>query len=185
MKQQTVYVIASILGLAFGVTLLSAQGRSDLGVAEYTDAGDLVYPDNVESWIVMGASLGADYNGAVFDPQNPGAFGVVQMEPSAYRYFVENREYADGTMFLLTFFAAESNSDPQLAGFVQGDPRGREIHVIDGDRFVEGRGFFPFREPGGSAGKIPDGSECVRCHTAEGDFDATFIQFYPTIRNLL
>ena len=184
MKKHEASALA-ILAAALVALSLSAQDANDLGVARYTPLGELVYPDDLDSWIVMGASLGADYNGEAFDPENPGIIGVVQMEPNAYRYFLENREYADGTMFLLSFFAAESKSQPQLAGFVQGNLRGQEIHVIDAERFGEGRAFFVYSEQGGSAAKVPDGSECVRCHTAEGDYNATFTQFYPAIRDLL
>ena len=161
-----------------------AQGN--LGVAEYTTGGQLVYPDNLDEWIVMGASLGADYKEQAFDPASPGSLGMVQMEPTAYRYFLEHREYADGTMFLLSFFDARSQSDPQLQGFIQGDMRQQEIHVIDSSRFAEGRGFFVYRSRDlTSAVKMPDGSSCVQCHTAEGAYNGTFAQFYPTIRDLI
>lgn len=169
------------------ITVLCAAGlraaSTDLGVAEYTESGELVYPDDLDAWIHMGTSLGGDYDAAPFDPANPGVIGVVQMEPNAYRYFLANGKYADGTMFLLSFFEAEARSEPQLQGFVQGESRGREIHVIDRARFAEGHGFFVYGQAGGTAAKLPDGSPCIQCHSAEGDYDATFIQFYPTIRD--
>lgn len=159
--------------------------QTDLGVARYTQAGELLRPDNLDQWVMLGASLGSDYNSEAFNPEAPGVIGVVQMEPAAYRYFLENNEYADGSMFLLSFFAAEASSEPQLQGFVQGELRTREIHVIDSRRFSENRGFFMFPEGTARAAKIPDGSECVQCHEAEGGYNATFSQFYPTIRDLI
>src|SRR5688572_5552341 len=109
----------------------NAFAQIDLEVAQYTDDGELRYPGNLAEWIQTGASLGSEYSEEPFDPQNPGTIGVVQMEPSAYRYFLENSEYADGTMFLLSFYRAEGKSEPQLPGFVQGPLLTQEIHVLD------------------------------------------------------
>lgn len=166
----------------------SAFAQTNLGVAQYNADGQLVKPANLEEWIQSGASLGSDYGEGPFDAQNPGAIGVVQMEPSAYRYFTENGTYADGTMFLLSFFGAEAQSSPQLPGFVQGDMRAQEIHVIDKARFGDDSGhafyLFPVNENGPST-RIPIGNECVACHTTEGAFDGTFTQFYPRIRSRL
>lgn len=173
---------AIVLGLLF-TTLACAQ--TDLGVAQYNAEGQLLKPANLEEWIQAGASLGSDYGEGPFDPQNPGAIGVVQMEPTAYRYFMENGTYADGTMFLLSFFAAEAQSSPQLPGFVQGDMRAQEIHVIDKARFGDqlGHAFFMFPIAGPTAStRLPAGNDCVTCHTEEGAFDGTFSQFYPQVR---
>lgn len=176
---------ALVLSLLLTPAATFAQG-TDLNVAQYTESGELRYPGNLDEWIVMGASLGSEYGEVPFDAQIPGSIGMVQMEPAAYRYFLANRKYADGTMFLLSFFAAEGQSEPQLPGFVQGAMRAQEIHVIDKARFTEGRGFFLFATPQvSSSAKLPDGSECVACHNEHGDYDGTFTQFYPTIRDLL
>src|SRR5687768_9684968 len=110
--------LASLLALLFAGA--GAIAQTNLGVAQYTEGGELRYPGNLAEWIQTGASLGSEYGEAPFDPQNPGAIGVVQMEPSAYRYFLEHKTYADGTMFLLSFYRAEGKSEPQLPGFVQG-----------------------------------------------------------------
>ena len=173
-------LVPSALALVIAGTI---EAQTDLGIARYTAAGELIYPDDLDLWVMMGASLGSDYNQEAFDPANPGTIGVVQMEPNAYRYFRANGEYADGTMFLLSFFRSESKSQPQLQGFVQGDRIAQEIHVVDRNRFTEGHGFFLFPAPGTNAGKLPDGSTCIQCHSAEGRYNATFTQFYPAIRD--
>jgi hypothetical protein len=160
--------------------------QTDLGVAQYDAEGHLLKPGNLEEWIQTGASLGGDYNQGPFDPQNPGVIGVVQMEPGAYRYFMENGTYADGTMFLLTFYRAEAKSSPQLAGFVQGDVAGQEIHILDKARFDEGgHAFFMFPGDTAASTRVAAGNECVACHTSEGAFDGTFSQFYPSVRTRL
>ena len=154
--------------------------------ARYTN-GTLEFPPDSVSWVMLGADLGADYATGAFDPKNPGTIGVVQIEPSAYRYLMEHGQYADGTMLLLTFYRAEGQSDPQLRGFVQGAVTAREIHVIDRKRYPEeGRAFFVFPGDATQTGvKQPLGSQCVVCHGEHGKLDSTFAQFYPPIRQLI
>jgi hypothetical protein len=175
--------------LCFSAVLLpfQAQAQTALDLAQYNANGQLAFPEGTDEWIFLGSSLGSDYGETPFDPADPGAIGVVQMEPTAYRYFLENREYADGSMFLLSFFASEAQSSPQLPGFVQGELQAKEIHVIDSGRFAEGRGFFLFPANAGpltAVDKVADGSTCVECHMAEGKYNGTFTQFYPVIREL-
>ena len=161
--------------------------QPDLGVATYNADNQLLFPDNTDTWVHLGSSLGGDYQEGPFDPANPGTIGVVTMEPNAYRYFVENGTYADGTMMLLSFYPSEAKSSPQLAGFVQGNLSAKEIHVIDSARYGEGRGFYLYPAAamtGTASDKLPDGSACVQCHVPEGEYNGTFIQFYPTIRQL-
>lgn len=161
------------------------QAQDLVGAARYSEAGELQRPADLATWVHMGSSLGSDYREEPFDPASPGVIGVVQMEPAAYRYFLENGRYADGSMFLLSFYKAEQNSDPQLQGFVQGDLQAQEIHVIDGKRFEDGRAFFMFQDPQQtSSTALPAGNDCVQCHEAEGDYNGTFMQFYPALRAL-
>jgi hypothetical protein len=183
MKLPTRLVLLTSLGAMSGV-----HAQTDLDVARYENDNRLTFPARTYEWIHLGSSVGGEYGDEPFDPKNPGTLGVVQMEPSAYRYFQDNGEYADGSMFLLSFYTSEAESDPQLPGFVQGEMEAQEIHVIDRNRFGEGRAFYLYpgnAEPGTASNKIPDNSRCVQCHIPEGDFDGTFSQFYPPIRKRL
>jgi hypothetical protein len=176
--------IQTIPSIVFFSTLFSAAAlaQEPLNAARYDAEGHLAFPDDAATWVHAGSVLGGNYSDMPFDPAHPGTLGVVQIEPSAYAYYMEHGEYADGTMFLLSFYGAEANSRPQLSGFVQGDLRLREIHVIDKARFAEGRGFFQYENADQISTKIADGSECVSCHMNEGSLDGTFVQFYPTLR---
>jgi len=159
--------------------------QDELGIARYSVEGALQRPADLASWVHMGSSLGSDYRSDPFDPARPGVIGVVQMEPAAYRYFVENGHYADGSMFLLSFYSAETNSNPRLQGFVQGNLQAQEIHVIDAQRFADGRAFFMFRDSTqAESTALPAGNDCVQCHESEGDYNGTFMQFYPALRSL-
>ena len=37
----------------------------------------------------------------------------------------------------------------------------------------------------GFSAMLPPGNACVQCHDQHGDFNSTFVQFYPTIRDLV
>ena len=182
MKNALFLTLAALLALPAPPAFAQQPGP---GAARYNQQGELLWPADTDRWIMLGASLGSEYSEEPFDPQNPGTLGVVQMEPAAYDHFLEHGEYADGSMFLLTFYQARAESEPQLPGFVQGDVRAREIHVIDRSRFADGRGFFLYSaEPQASSAVLPPGNECVQCHETHGAHDGTFTQFYPPLRGL-
>ena len=174
---------------AFGAVLAQETdqiGTERLQVAQYTASDQLIYPEDADRWVVVGANIGGVYSEAEFNPDNPGQIGVVQMEPSAYAHLLENGKYAEGTMFLLSFYKAQEKPQPDLNGFVQGDVTAREIHIIDSVKYEDGRGFYMSAADGGNLGTmLPAGNECVQCHIEHGDFGGTFAQFYPLIRKFV
>ncbi len=184
-------------GIALGITVLSltavsvgqesTESRERIGVADYNAAGQLRFPDDADRWIALGAGVGGTYpEERAASSDQPRILTMVQMEPAAYDYFLDNGRYADGTMLLLQFYSAQETPDPALQGFVQGPMVQREIHVIDKELYAEeGRAFFMFPPQTNVAPPLPVGSECVTCHLEHGDFDGTFTQFYPTIRHLI
>lgn len=174
------------IALFIATTVIRAQQPDTfrLDSAELDAERRLALPEGIDRWIAVGSSIGGEYSDEPFDPENPGTIGVVQMEPAAYEYFLDNGAYADGTMFLLSFYAPQEKPEPELPGFVQGALVQQEIHLIDRRSFPEeGRAFYLYR-PGATepAAPLPLGSTCFVCHTEHGDYDATFTQFYPHLR---
>jgi len=156
-----------------------------LEVADFTASGELLRPANLDQWVFLGASLGMGYNTVDFDPKSPGNLQVVLMEPKAFAHFKAHGNYADGSMFLLSFYAAEQRLSIDRAGFVQGELKNFEIHLLDRAKFAEGRAFYQFAKNDDKATAIPPGSACVECHMRDGAFDGTFAQFYPVIRHAI
>ena len=161
------------------------QARPNLGVAEYTAAGELVFPADVDQWVHLGSAIGQGYSALAFSAADPGTIHIVQIEPAAYRYLLEHKEYADGTMLLLSFYRTGIAPQPELNGFVQGELAAREIHVIDRSRFAEERAFFMFGPDVRASAMVPAPNQCLTCHAEHGRFDSTFTQFYPPIRGLV
>jgi hypothetical protein len=161
-----------------------AKTKDALNVARFTADGQLTKPADLAQWVFLGTSLGMGYNEGQLNPSSPGQFQVVLMEPNAYRYFMEHGKYAQGSMFLLSFYNSDSRRSINQTGFVQADLANFEIHLIDARKAPEeGRVFYLFGAKATEGRALPKGNDCVRCHAAHGAFDGTFAQFYPAIRD--
>lgn len=182
-------IVACLLCLSLPQLCLAQaaeRAADNLDVAKYTASDELAFPGDVDRWIHLGSAIGHGYSeDLTFDPADPGTIHIVQIEPAAYRYFLEHKRYADGTMLLLSFYRTEPAPDPELNGFTQGDLAAREIHVIDRGKFADERGFYLFDPKALASPMVPAGNECVACHAEHGQFDSTFTQFYPLLRELL
>ena len=173
---------AAVVGLA-AAALGQTTTAKPLQIAQYTADSKLRKPADLDRWVFLGTSLGMGYNPGSFNAARPGQFQVVLMEPNAYRYFIEHRSYAPGSMLLLSFYDADKQQRSiNQNGFTQADLTNYEIHVIDPARGKDGREFYVFDANATEGSLLPPGNACVRCHTDHGVFDGTFAQFYPTMR---
>ena len=172
----------SILGLA-----VAAPEPKSLNVARLTPAGNMQKPADLDSWVFLGTSLGMGYNPGSFNASRPGQFQVVLMEPNAYRYLVQNKSYAPGSMLLLSFYDADTRQrSVKQNGFTQAELTNFEIHLIDPAKGgADGRAFYTFAADAREGDLLPPGNGCVRCHLKHGAFQGSFAQFYPTIRPLI
>ena len=159
-----------------------ASTGAGLQAPKFSAPGQLLRPTDLDRWVFMGASVGLGYNQAQFDPKQPGMFQVVSMEPNAYAHFQAHGSYADGTMFLLSFYATQRNETGAESGLSQGDLDSFEIHVIDKHLYQDGRAFYPFSKDDLQASALPPNNPCVQCHIQRGVFNGTFAQFYPIMR---
>lgn len=167
---------------ALKANLNDAPTAERMSAARYNAKGELIYPANVENWVVMGASLGMGYNEQDFDPKAPGSFVVVSMEPKAYEYFKKHGHFADGTLFTRSAYEAAQRMSTNRAGFVMGDFIATEMHIVDRKKFKDGFNFAIFGPQQKSAPILPDGNGCVSCHVKNAAYEGVFAQFYPTIR---
>ena len=178
-----------ILGLGVVAFAQTAATAKPIQIAQFTADGKLQKPADLDSWVFLGTSLGMGYNPGSFNAAHPGQFQVVLMEPNAYRHFVQNRSYAPGSMFLLSFYDSDKQQRSiNQNGFTQADLTNYEIHVIDpakGDQGDKGHAFYVFNPNDTQGEALPAGNACVRCHVEHGAFDGTFAQFYPTLRPMI
>jgi len=176
------FISAVIVSASLAASTDANSPGDRLQVAVFSTSGALKKPEGLDKWIHMGSNIGHGYNGESFSDNDPGTFRVVAMEPSAYDYFIENGEYANGTMFSLSVYNVLSKVEPDLNGFSQGTLRGFEIHLIDSERNQDGRQFFMFAADDRSSIPLANQSFCVNCHLQEAKFESTFVQFYPKLK---
>jgi hypothetical protein len=186
--KKTSAVIAAITILASATTALWAMSdeyQGTIKVAEFDADGYLKRPTDIEKWVFLGASLGMGYNEQVsFDPDTPGNFQTVLMEPSAFEVFEKTGKFPDGSMFALIFNGTETNVSINQSGFVMGDELALEIHLKDKARFPEtGFNFYFFGKGAETAPTRPAPNACTNCHMEHAEYDGVFTQFYPTIRD--
>lgn len=180
----TVYVLVLLIVLALAVSSFANQG-APLRVANFDEAGNLVIPDNFDEWVFLGSSLGMGYSQDNFDPDSPGMFQIVRMEPQAYRAFLESGEFVDGTMIALHFYGSQKHISINRSGFVMDDLHFAEIHFKDSERYPDGFNFFTFNPGDATAAEVALPNDCVECHKKDGAYDGVFVQFYPTIHEHL
>lgn len=193
-KLTAAFALLTILA-ATHFALSRAQARQLAGpvsvgtvtVAEFNEDGDLVRPGDLEKWVFLGASLGMGYNdGVPFDPDTPGNFQTVLMEPTAYDVFQDTGVFPDGSMFALMFHGSRNNVSINQSGFVMDDLLAVEIHLKDKARFPEtGFNFFFFGADDTEAGALSTPNDCTNCHTRHAETQGVFTQFYPTLKDRL
>ena len=181
MKRKLLAGLALAVAAAAGAAAVAVRPEQ-LDIARLTADGKLQKPADLDRWVFLGTSLGMGYNPGSFNAARPGQFQVALMEPTAYRYFLEHGSYAPGSMFLLSFYDADTQERSiNQHGFTQAELTNYEIHLIDPGN-AEGHGFYMFGPESSTGNPVAPGSACVRCHVQHGAFEGTFAQFYPAIR---
>lgn len=179
-------IIAATFLLVMCLALIAlADDGPQLDVAEFDADGNLLVPENLDEWVFIGSSLGMGYSQADFDPDSPGMFQIVRMEPRAYRALQATGEFVDGAMLSLHFYGSQNEISIARAGFTMDDLHFAEIHYKDSERFDTGYNFYNLNNGDDVATEIPLPNACVECHERDGAYDGVFVQFYPTIHEYL
>ena len=153
--------------------------------AEFTSGGELVTPSNYREWVFLSSGLGMTYGPNEPAANAPRRFDNVFVNPSSYRSFLQTGRWPDGTVLVLEIRESDSKSSINRHGSFQSSVVAVEANVKDSKRFPEGGwAFFDLGRVDGSskaAKALPAGNSCVKCHSAHGAVDSTFVQFYPTL----
>ena len=159
-----------------------ATNSAKLDVALFGDDNELQRPENLDTWVFLGTTLGMTYTDDVPDPASPGLNSSVFIAPEAYRSFMNTGAFPDGTVFVKVVRETEASD----GGFSMGEVLGIEAHVKDKARFPKhGFNFYFFPGEAKTASAFPEDNVCVACHMENAAFDNVFTQFYPSIRGKL
>jgi hypothetical protein len=176
---------ALLLVAAAGLIGHVTPSSSPRVLPRYAADGALIRPNQVETWILVGASLGLGYSDAQ-NASGPGTFHNVYLEPHAYQTYVATGRFPDKTMLAMLLFQPAQKTPPSGHGLFEGELEGLEVAVKDQARFPGGWAYFGFGTggPGSTAPAFPR-AMCAQCHAANAADDNVFVQFYPTLRTIL
>jgi len=179
--------------VALSVTLsLSLLGVKERARAEgesqdpkFVQGNELVRPEGYREWIYLSSGLGMNYSPRS-QPGEP-QFTNVFVRPEAYRQFIQSGTWPDRTLFVLEERDSSTKGSINQAGHFQTKLAGLAAEVKDESRFPERWAFFNFMDAQGkltdTAKALPK-SACWTCHNAHGAVDNTFVQFYPTLKEV-
>lgn len=160
---------------------------------EYDSEGKLLRPAGYEKWVVVGTSIGLGYSdGDKKDPDNPGTFHNVYMQPDAFDHYVQTGEFPEQTVLVVTNLKsqpAKTKGPVSRIGFVAAPTSGLEVAIKDSKRFPDGWAYYLFHDAPEQQ-QNPDHKqtatafpkqECFDCHAAHGADDNVFTQFYSVL----
>jgi hypothetical protein len=181
--------MAVIIAVVQSPTIGSAQNKTCYP-PKYTDAGDLILPENWHDWIFVGSPLtpNALNNGKAMFPE----FHNVYMEPCSYETYQRTNSFPDGTVFFkeLQLTLPKQNPDgsrtePSGRGYFPGPYNGADVTVKDSKKYANsgGWGYYNFNhhEPKAPTAKVKAKEECAYCHIASAKKDEVWTQFYPLL----
>jgi hypothetical protein len=148
---------------------------------EYTKDGKMILPADYRQWTFVTSGLGMTY-GPAGDSDSNSKFDNVFANPAAYKAFLQTGSWPDKTVLILEIRGSDSKVSINNGGRVQTDVVGVEAHVKD-TRFPGGWAFFEFGKSD-RASVTPPTATCYSCHQQNGAIDTTFVQFYPTLREV-
>lgn len=171
-----------------------------MALPEYTPEGKLLRPVGYEKWVVVGTSIGLGYaDGDRPDPNNPGMFHNVYLQPEAFEHYVETGKFPEQTVFIVTnnrSQPAQTKGPVSRTGFVAAPSSGLEIAIKDAKRFPDGWAYFMFHDkpsqpsqpskpvtPARTAEQAFERKDCFDCHAEHGAEDNVFTQFYSVLTN--
>lgn len=176
MRTRFLGLVALVLLIGLAVAVASHDGSGP----RYDAKGNLLFPDDFETWVFVGSSLGLTYADT---PPSHDMFHNVYLDRRAYEHYVETGRFPDETMLAMTLYAADEKSDFGSGQF-SGELHGLEVAVKDGDWSYYDFGGFGGMEQVSETSRAQPRSSCHDCHEEHARKDNVFVQFYPVLRRL-
>ena len=177
--------VAAVAGLVAAVFAAEPPPDSRLAGPVFNADGSLQRPAGYRDWQFVTSGLGMSYGPAAQAQALMGhvMFDNVFVQPQAYKSFLKNGVWPEGTMFVLELRGTETNRPPNNRGYFQTEVHGIEVSVKDSKRYQGKWAYFDFGMDGKTARPQPE-SGCFACHKANAKVDMTFVQFYPTLQDV-
>jgi hypothetical protein len=194
--------IAVLIGAASFMAYTPPATTQSTAPPQYDSTGKLLLrPVGFETWVFVGSNYGLTYKGEG-DPNHP-EFHNVYISPQAYAEFVKTQTFPDRTVFVIDRLTPEPKKPEGIvsAGVYNDKRLGllvsvKNLHRPDGGALPWAYYLFPMQDnklPDSAAAEpdssmVPDNEKeqtCEGCHAVHASRDHVWVQFYPTLRNLL
>jgi Cytochrome P460 len=172
--------MCSILVLIACLALLTAASDDKAPKAQYDEKGQLIRPADYREWIFLSAGYGMNYSPA---PGGHEMFTNVFVQRWAYSEFVNSGKWPEQSMFVIDERDAASRSSINQKGHYQTDLMGLAVEVKDSARNPDKWAYYIFSADG-KTGEAIRGNVCWSCHDAHAAVEHTFVQFYPTLKEV-
>ena len=176
MKRAMVWSL--MLTLCF-VALYAQPRDSNPSVPRYAGQ-NLIRPENYREWIFLSSGLGMNYNASVGGGE---MFTNVFVPEWSYRQFQASGKWPDKSIFVVEERGSLTSGSINKAGHFQTDLVGMGVEVKDESRFPEKWAYFSFAPDAKTAGAKPQAA-CWQCHNDRAAVEHTFVQFYPTLKEV-
>ena len=205
--------IVVLIGMAAFVAYAPPATTQSTTPPQYDSSGNLLRPVGFETWVLAGSNLGLAYKteptktgfAVTAAAADRPMFHNVYISPQAYEEFVRTQTFPDRTVLVIDVLTA-ADKEPKgvlSAGVYNGDRVAIEVavknmHRPDGKTTPWAYYQFPLS---GNPPKFPDSAPaepdstmvpanekektCEGCHAVHASRDHVWVQFYPTLRNLL
>jgi hypothetical protein len=154
----------------------------------YTADGRLKFPERYREWVFLTSGVDMSYTPKAGAAEHT-MFDNVFVNPSAYKAFLANGTWPDGTVMVLENRGGESARSINTRGRTQSlEVMGMEVHVKDAagpnKNLPGGWAFYGGFDDRVSGKLIGRPASCYTCHEQHAAVDTTFVQFYPTLLKL-
>ena len=163
--------------VAFAVhTSNVAAAEKNTNQPTYTKDGKLVLPPDYREWFFLTSGLGMNYSTGV--SAHP-MFTNVFVPPESYKEFKATGKWPDKTQWVLEMVQPATHGSINKGGHYQNMLMGWDVEVKDSTRPQQWT-YYNFDAKDTQADPIAS-TACLKCHTANGAVENTFVQFYPTL----
>ncbi len=173
------HAVLGSLALALCFVTVHAEPKGSNPAMPRYAGQNLIRPENYREWIFLSSGLGMNYNASAGGEM----FTNVFVPPWSYRQFLATGKWPDKSVFVVEERASQSNGSINKAGHFQTDLAGIGVEVKDESRFPEKWAYFKFGADTKTAAANPKAA-CWQCHEDHAAVEHTFVQFYPTLKEL-
>jgi hypothetical protein len=164
------YALAGlVLAAVVSVSLIAqiTHSRAAVSATAGLQGNVLLRPHDYRQWVLAGTGEDME-NAHSVDASESRASHKVYITPAAYRAYLKNGIFPEGTIMVLEQASGAAGTELMAS--------------VKDSRFEGGWGFFDFGRGDGQAKESAPEAGCRTCHDERAQTDHVFTQYYPALR---